>query len=286
MEAILYILLVLNDPNRPAGQTAPRAEPARVGEISVVGNTRTGDRAILDCLTFSSAQLLPTEKEIVENEFKLLMKFYKRFDMDNGKRPRISERTGVPLFPMLGTGSLPFRGGVSPVTVDEALDEYAGIAHQRVHYVNQAWLESQLEGNVKPHVFAFGHEPAFRALHYDCLDMHPDRRDAFWNSLKAAGSRAYFCGHDHFYDHARVDDGDGNPNNAVHMPELELRQMRATYYAMCTQVDDQIGRNAKESIGQWPGRQLLIGDKSHIRRSYSLVIVACVKAGFCPANTA
>ena len=96
MEAILYILLVLNDPNRPAGQTAPRAEPARVGEISVVGNTRTGDRAILDCLTFSSAQLLPTEKEIVENEFKLLMKFYKRFDMDNGKRPRISDRTGVP----------------------------------------------------------------------------------------------------------------------------------------------------------------------------------------------
>lgn len=33
-----------------------------------------------------------------------------------------------------------------------------------------------------------------------------------------------------------------NPNNLVQMPELELRQMRATYYAMITQVDDQIGR--------------------------------------------
>src|SRR5262245_5979898 len=33
-----------------------------------------------------------------------------------------------------------------------------------------------------------------------------------------------------------------NPNNAVHMPELELRQMRATYYGMISQVDDQIGR--------------------------------------------
>jgi arylsulfatase A-like enzyme len=33
-----------------------------------------------------------------------------------------------------------------------------------------------------------------------------------------------------------------NPNNAVHMPELELRQMRATYYGMITQVDEQIGR--------------------------------------------
>jgi len=28
--------------------------------------------------------------------------------------------------------------------------------------------------------------------------------------------RTYFCGHDHFYDHARVDDGDGNPNNDIH----------------------------------------------------------------------
>jgi arylsulfatase A-like enzyme len=33
-----------------------------------------------------------------------------------------------------------------------------------------------------------------------------------------------------------------NPNNAVHMPELELRQMRATYYGMISQVDDEIGR--------------------------------------------
>jgi arylsulfatase A-like enzyme len=33
-----------------------------------------------------------------------------------------------------------------------------------------------------------------------------------------------------------------NPNNAVQMSELEVRQMRATYYGMMTQVDDQIGR--------------------------------------------
>jgi arylsulfatase A-like enzyme len=33
-----------------------------------------------------------------------------------------------------------------------------------------------------------------------------------------------------------------NPNNLVTMPELEWRQMRATYYGMMTQVDDQIGR--------------------------------------------
>lgn len=33
-----------------------------------------------------------------------------------------------------------------------------------------------------------------------------------------------------------------NPNDLVEMNELELRQMRATYYGLITQVDDQIGR--------------------------------------------
>ncbi len=33
-----------------------------------------------------------------------------------------------------------------------------------------------------------------------------------------------------------------NPNDLVEMNELELRQMRATYYSLITQVDDQIGR--------------------------------------------
>jgi hypothetical protein len=96
------------------------------------------------------------------------------------------------------------------------LDQYAGMKHHLAHYVNQPWLDSQLEGNTKPHVFVFGHDPAFRALHPDCLDDHPDRRDAFWHSLKVAGGRLYFCGHDHFYDHARIDDGDGAPDNDIH----------------------------------------------------------------------
>jgi hypothetical protein len=96
------------------------------------------------------------------------------------------------------------------------LDQYGGVAYRPIHYINQGWLDSQLESNVKPHVFAFGHEPAFRTLHYDCLDAYPDRRDRLWRSLKAAGSRAYFCCHDHYYDHARVDDGDGDPRNDVY----------------------------------------------------------------------
>jgi hypothetical protein len=97
-----------------------------------------------------------------------------------------------------------------------ALDQYAGIEHRIVHSLNQSWLDSLLANNARPHVFVFGHEPAFRALHADCLDAHPVQRDAFWHSLRAAGARLYFCGHDHFYDHALVNDGDGDPNDDIH----------------------------------------------------------------------
>ena len=97
-----------------------------------------------------------------------------------------------------------------------SLDQYAGLRHRVVHSVNQSWLDSQLEANTMPHVFAFGHEPAFRTYHPDCLDDYPDKRDAFWRSLKGAGGRLYFCAHDHYYDHARVDDGDGDPDNDIH----------------------------------------------------------------------
>ena len=96
------------------------------------------------------------------------------------------------------------------------LDQYAGVKHEFAHKVNQAWLGAQLAANTKPHIFAAGHEPAFRALPRDCLDKYPADRDAFWTSIKNAGGRTYLCGHDHFYDHARVDDGDGDASNDIH----------------------------------------------------------------------
>ena len=97
-----------------------------------------------------------------------------------------------------------------------SLDQYAGINHNAVHKVNQKWLDAQLAANTKPHIFIAGHEPAFGALHTDCLDNRPAERDAFWASIKNAGGRTYLTGHDHFYDHARIDDGDGNPDNDIH----------------------------------------------------------------------
>ena len=41
---------------------------------------------------------------------------------------RLEEETGVKLYPMVGTGSLPFRGSVTPDTVNNALEEYAGVS--------------------------------------------------------------------------------------------------------------------------------------------------------------
>jgi hypothetical protein len=96
------------------------------------------------------------------------------------------------------------------------LDTYAGIRHETVNRVNQKWLDAQLKVNTKPHVFITGHEPAFRAFHADCLDNWPAERDVLWASIRNAGGRVFLCGHDHFYDHARVDDGDGDPGNDIH----------------------------------------------------------------------
>lgn len=76
--------------------------------------------------------------------------------------------------------------------------------------INQPWLDDQLAANTLPHIFVFGHTPAFSVYHTDCLAVLRAKREAFWNSLGLAGGSAYFCGHDHFYDHARVEDANGN----------------------------------------------------------------------------
>jgi predicted phosphodiesterase len=91
------------------------------------------------------------------------------------------------------------------------LDQY--VSYRRV---NQTWLDMQFDLNVEPHVFVFGHEPAYKVFHSGCLDDYPSDRNTFWDSIAAEGGRIYFAGHDHFYDHARLDDGDGDPNNDIH----------------------------------------------------------------------
>jgi 3',5'-cyclic AMP phosphodiesterase CpdA len=92
-----------------------------------------------------------------------------------------------------------------------ALDHYV-----QTRRVNQSWIDSILASNYLPHVFVFGHLPAFKLSHTDNLDDYPAERNTFWSSLTNHSVRAYFCGHDHFYDHTSLDDGDGNPANDTH----------------------------------------------------------------------
>jgi hypothetical protein len=89
-------------------------------------------------------------------------------------------------------------------------DNYSG------QKVNVEWVQERLADNTLPHVFSFSHEPAFAAYHLGCLDDFVEERDRFWAALERAGSRVYFCGHDHFYDHAHVLDGDGDENDDIH----------------------------------------------------------------------
>ncbi len=88
--------------------------------------------------------------------------------------------------------------------------------YKNIHEINQTWLDQELNTNTSRHLFVFGHEAAFKVFHADCLDDSVSARNTFWNSLKSAGARVYFCGHDHFLDAALVDDGDGNTQNDIY----------------------------------------------------------------------
>jgi len=92
-----------------------------------------------------------------------------------------------------------------------ALDQYTAF-----HKINQAWLDNLLTTSGKKFIFAAGHEPAFKLFNSNCLGTYPPERNRFWESLTEAGAKVYFCGHDHFYDHSVIEDGDGNSNNNVH----------------------------------------------------------------------
>jgi 3',5'-cyclic-AMP phosphodiesterase len=76
-------------------------------------------------------------------------------------------------------------------------------APARDHQVNLDWLENDLKNSSKPTKFVLGHEPAYKvnATRISSLDVYPELRDRFWQILAANKVKAYFCGHDHVYDH-------------------------------------------------------------------------------------
>ncbi|MBI4976820.1 MAG: metallophosphatase family protein [Spirochaetes bacterium] len=81
----------------------------------------------------------------------------------------------------------------------------------RTGIADVAWMQSVLATNTLPHVFAFTHVPLYplsgKGAHADGYAYSKDikgarvpERDAFVYALSAAGSYAYFCGHDHWFD--------------------------------------------------------------------------------------
>ena len=84
------------------------------------------------------------------------------------------------------------------------MDTYPG---KPSHEVNLPWVEKVIKaekGDLPIYLFAVTHEPAFAVHHKDCLASKPKERDKLLDILVSNGGVCYFCGHDHFYNHAKV----------------------------------------------------------------------------------
>jgi hypothetical protein len=73
----------------------------------------------------------------------------------------------------------------------------------RGHQVDLEWLADDLANTAQPIKLVIGHEPAYpMGMHAKgSLDALPELRDQFWQILVQYGVKAYFCGHEHTYDH-------------------------------------------------------------------------------------
>ncbi len=73
----------------------------------------------------------------------------------------------------------------------------------RGHQVDLEWLANDLANSHQPIKLVMGHEPAYpMGMHAKgSLDALPELRDQFWQLLVQNGVKAYFCGHEHTYDH-------------------------------------------------------------------------------------
>lgn len=65
------------------------SEGDRVGHITIEGNRKTADAAILPMVDLRPGALLPREADLLKAEIRLLMEHHKRFDLDGGHRPTI-----------------------------------------------------------------------------------------------------------------------------------------------------------------------------------------------------
>ena len=133
-------------------------------------------------------------------------------DADTVWRKVFSGPYSLPLNGPTGEDDLTFFFGKGDVLL-LGLDQYG----TRKETVNQGWIDKVLNDYKKPFIFAMGHEPAFMdGSHKDTMDVDAGARDVFWESLIKAGSRVFFCGHDHLYDHMVVTRKGSDPGPKMH----------------------------------------------------------------------
>ncbi len=145
-------------------------------------------------------------------------------------------QAGIPVYPVRGNhdldgdasaypqffaASLPQNGPTGEKGLTYAIYHSNAVvlaldAYVKRHQVNTNWVKAVLATNTCLHVFAMSHDPAFKVTQLACLDDYPAARDTFWNLLSNAACRVYLTAHDHYYDHLRADDQDGDPSNDVH----------------------------------------------------------------------
>src|SRR5579859_2742646 len=89
MQALLLVGLLASTPD---AQPADPPEIQRVGALEVLGNESTWTGTILEVVRLYSGQELPSRVEVFIIEIRLLFRFYDRFDLWNGDRPRIEIR--------------------------------------------------------------------------------------------------------------------------------------------------------------------------------------------------
>ncbi len=164
-----------------------------------------------------------------------------------------SGRYSMPMNGPADAKNLTFYYQTGPVLAI-GLDEYA----TGYESVSQAWLDGVLKMHKKPFVFAMGHEPTFMdGSHKDTMDADPKKRDALWESLMAAGSRVFFAGHDHLYDHMVVTRAGANPGPKMH--QIVAGTAGAPFYKQ----GDYVGNNAG-----WSLRRV-----AHFDQTYGYVVV-------------
>ena len=73
-------------------------------------------------------------------------------------------------------------------------DEKGGYTDEQL-----GWIKQDLQSSQQDFKFVFGHEPAFPLDRHtgDSLDVDPEMRDVFWETLSNQGVDAYFCAHTH-----------------------------------------------------------------------------------------